>query len=135
MKQENEEYLCTVFPKILVNRSNENEPLFYGIECSDGWFNIINQLCQNIQSHIIWRNTKEEVVQQVVVTQIKEKFGSLRFYYNGGDEYIAGLVSMAESMSGVTCEVCGDKGESSSEGWIKVLCEAHRDERNRKNQL
>jgi hypothetical protein len=48
-----------------------------------------------------------ELVDQVVAKQIKEKFGTLRFYYDGGDEFIRGLDSMAASMSSVTCEVCG----------------------------
>jgi hypothetical protein len=57
--------------------------------------------------------------------QIKEKFGGLRFYYDGGDEYISGLVSMAESWAGNTCETCGEKGERRSGGWIRTLCDKH----------
>ena len=101
----------------------------WGFECGDGWFNIINQLCQNIQHHIDWKNKEKEVVAQVVVSQVKEKYGTLRFYYSGGDDTIDGMVSMAESMSGVTCEECGNIGESNNGGWIKVLCETHREER------
>ena len=131
MKQELDDYLCKVYPKLFADR---NKPMTetcmcWGFECGDGWFNIINQLCQNIQHHIDWKNKSEEVVPQVVVDQVKEKFGSLRFYYHGGDDYISGLVSMAESMSGVTCEVCGSPGESRNEGWIKVLCDEHHKER------
>ena len=91
-------------------------------------------LCQNIQHHLDWKNRAEEVVPQVLVTQIKEKFGTLRFYYDGGDEYVNGLVAMAESMSGVTCEVCGDMGESTSSDWIKVLCETHQIEHSARNE-
>ena len=64
-----------------------------------------------------------ELVPQVTLDQVKEKFGTLRFYYTGGDEYIAGLVSMAESMSAVTCETCGNPGTQTSGGWIKTICE------------
>lgn len=46
-------------------------------------------------------------VERVVAVQVKEKFGSLRFYYRGGDDYVSGLVAMAEAMSAVTCDVCG----------------------------
>ena len=63
-----------------------------------------------------------ELVPQVTLDQVKEKFGTLRFYYTGGDEYIAGLVSMAESMSAVTCETCGNPGEQTRGGWIKTIC-------------
>jgi len=64
-----------------------------------------------------------ESIAQVTLDQVKEKFGTLRFYYSGGDDYISGLVSMAESMTGVTCEECGNPGESRGGGWIHVYCE------------
>jgi hypothetical protein len=131
MKQELDEYLCKVFPKIFAERNlpMQETAMCWGFDCGDGWFNIINQLCQNIQHHIDWKNKEKEVVAQVVVSQVKEKYGTLRFYYSGGDDTIDGMVSMAESISGVTCETCGDVGISTNEGWIKVLCETHREER------
>jgi hypothetical protein len=95
----------------------------WGFECGDGWFNILNQLCQNIQHYIDWKNKDSEVVTQVTVDQVKEKFGTLRFYYTGGDDYIRGLVSMAESMSGVTCESCGNPSEvQMNNGWMRSIC-------------
>ena len=68
-------------------------------------------------------------VPQVVVTQVKEKFGTLRFYYDGGDEYIDGLVSLAESMSACTCETCGSPGKTVGGGWLTTLCESHAEEK------
>jgi hypothetical protein len=62
---------------------------------------------------------------QVIATQVKEKFGTLRFYYWGGDEYCSGVESMAESMSAVTCEVCGSPGMLRQGGWIRALCDEH----------
>jgi hypothetical protein len=70
-----------------------------------------------------------ETVNQVVATQVKEKFGTLRFYYNGGDDYCDGVIHMAESMTGCTCEECGKPGRSNTSGWIKVRClECFKDE-------
>jgi hypothetical protein len=63
-----------------------------------------------------------ESIPQVTLDQVKEKFGTLRFYYSGGDDYISGMVSLAESMSGVTCEGCGNPGESRGGGWIHTYC-------------
>ena len=79
------------------------------------------------RAEILEQGLKEPrpIVQQVVIEQVKEKFGSLRFYYQGGDEYISGLVSMAESMAGITCETCGDAGEGRNGGWIRTLCDKH----------
>jgi hypothetical protein len=131
MKQELDEYLCKVFPKIFAERNlpMQETAMCWGFDCGNGWFNIINQLCQNIQHHIDWKNKKEETVAQVVVSQVKEKYGTLRFYYSGGDDTIDGMVSMAESISGVTCEQCGNPGTQNEGGWITTLCETHREER------
>jgi hypothetical protein len=63
-----------------------------------------------------------ELVPQVTLDQVKEKFGTLRFYYTGGDEYISGMVAMAESMSGVICESCGNPGERRGGGWVHTYC-------------
>ena len=66
-----------------------------------------------------------------IASQVKEKFGGLRFYYDGGDEYIAGLVEMAEVWAENSCEVCGAPGKNSNvRGWLQTLCETHAKERN-----
>jgi len=66
--------------------------------------------------------TVPESIPQVTLDQVKEKFGTLRFYYSGGDDVIDGMVRMAESMTGVTCESCGNIGESRGGGWIHTYC-------------
>jgi hypothetical protein len=145
MREELDNLLCERYPKLFVNRHGDMKEtcMCWGFECGDGWFNILNALCGNIQSHIDWRNeTRERLlkdnpynrpipneIHQVVVDQVKEKYGTLRFYYSGGDDAIDGMVSMAESMSGVTCEVCGDSGYPSEGGWIVTLCTKHHEER------
>lgn len=66
-----------------------------------------------------------DMIPQLVADQIKEKFGTLRFYATGGDEYTNGVIRMAESMSCVTCEVCSKPGMTNGKGWIKTTCEEH----------
>lgn len=131
MKQELDKLLCERYPKMMVNR---NKPMMetcmcWGFECGDGWFNILDQLMGNIQHHIDWKNKKEEVVPQVTLDQVKEKFGTLRFYYTGGDDVIDGMVRMAESMTGVTCEECGNPGERRGGGWVHTYCNPCEDAR------
>ena len=100
-----------------------------GFAVGPGWWPIIESLCGNIQHCLDWKNKESEVVAQVVVTQIKEKFGGLRFYYDGGDDTIDGMVRMAESWASNVCEECGKPGKSRKGGWIKTLCDEHEEQR------
>ena len=134
MRQELDELLCERYPKMMVNRLKPMQEtcMCWGFECGDGWFNILNQLMSNIQHHIDWNNQNFEKgykqykqVSQVTLDQVKEKFGTLRFYYSGGDDEISGMVRMAESMSGVTCETCGNPGKCRGSGWIYTACDTH----------
>jgi hypothetical protein len=150
MTPEHDELLCKKYPKIFKDRRGDmtQTAMCWGFEIGDGWFNIINNTCGLIQWHI--DQTRKErarllkkqrnladgegmfdwelerlakpVVRQVVATQIKEKFGTLRFYYNNGDDYIDGVVQMAEQMTSCTCEECGAPGKSNGGGWISVRC-------------
>ena len=102
-----------------------------GFAVDKGWWPILQALCSNIQHYLNWINKNHEnrpIVEQVVVTQIKEKFGGLRFYYDGGDEKIQGMVLMAESWADKSCEICGAPGTGGGKGWIKTLCPTHRAE-------
>ena len=59
----------------------------------------------------------------VTVTQIKEKFGGLCFYYNGGDDDIFGMTRLAESLSYKICESCGTTlNVGQTNGWIYTCC-------------
>jgi hypothetical protein len=105
-----------------------------GFACGEGWWPILENLCSNIQHHINWKNKESEVVPQVTVAQIKEKFGGLRFYYDGGDERIRGMVQMAESWADRSCEECGAPGQRRDGGWIKTLCDHHEAERQQRKK-
>lgn len=67
-----------------------------------------------------------EPVTPVVAIQVKEKFGTLRFYYSGGDDFVRGVVRMAESMSARMCEVCSAPATSDpNNGWARTVCSEH----------
>ena len=106
-----------------------------GFAVGPGWWPIIEVLCNHIDSHIKFKNEQKDRwgrgdgCEPVIVRQIKEKFGGLRFYYDGGDPAIAGMVTMAESWAACTCEECGVPGKSRSGGWIRTLCDHHEAER------
>ena len=129
MSPDLDDTLCKKYPKIFKNRdgSIKETCMAWGFECGDGWYGIIDTLCCEIQNHIDWksRNASDEEKDclQVVADQVKEKFGTLRFYYTGGDETIEGMVSMAEGLTKKTCEDCGCPGSSRGGGWIRTLCD------------
>ena len=103
-----------------------------GFAVGEGWWPILESLCGQIQHHIDWKNKQSVIVAQVTVAQIKEKFGGLRFYIYGGDEYIRGMIAFAESMSYKTCESCGNPGKVGGKGWITTLCVPCREEKDKK---
>jgi hypothetical protein len=134
VKQELDEALCAKYPKIFVNRHGDMKEtlMCWGFECGDGWYQVLDSLCTNIQQYTDWNNknfekgfTQYKQVPQVVAVQVKEKFGGLRFYYEGGDDHIGGMVRMAESWADHTCEECGAPGKHRSGGWIRTLCDTH----------
>ena len=133
MRAELDSLLCEKYPKMMVNRHApmQETAMCWGFEVGDGWYNILNQLMSQIQHHIDWKQDRKERFNQgegcdqVTLDQVKEKFGTLRFYYSGGDEYIRGLVTMAEAMSAITCETCGNAGKFRGQGWYYTSCEEH----------
>ena len=134
MRDELDNALCEKYPKIFVKRNSPMSEtcMCWGFCCGDGWYDILDTLCGQIQRHIDWKQEQKEKYNrgegcsQVVVTQVKEKFGGLRFYYDGGDDVIDGMVRMAESWAMHTCETCGDKGQYRvSNGWHYVACDKH----------
>lgn len=135
----------------LVDGLHESYPKMFsrpygGVDVGEGWWPIIKSLCKQIDGYTSWRNNTRlallnnnphrcqipEHVEQVVVSQIKEKFGGLRFYYDGGDERIYGMVEMAEEWAAHTCEECGAPGKFRRGGWVRVLCEYHEEIRQAK---
>lgn len=58
-----------------------------------------------------------------VATQVKEKFGTLRFYVDKATDKQYNFITFAEVMSGKTCETCGTtKDVFQTRGWIKTTC-------------
>lgn len=127
MNNDLDKMLCSRYPKMFTERGgyHNDTDLGWGIACDDGWFDLIDTLCDSIQSYIDNKSKYTPDVSQVEITQIKEKFGTLRFYANGGDDVTDGMIWFAESMSGKICEVCGTPGKRRSGGWIRTLCDEH----------
>ena len=124
--------LVKAYPKIFKN-------VGFGIECNDGWYDLLDTLCYRISMHCHAENTryiietdKYEFIEegdpeymQVVAAQVKEKLGELRFYTDGGDATTEGMIQMAEQMSTRICELCGSPAKTSRDsGWMHTTCDA-----------
>jgi hypothetical protein len=58
----------------------------------------------------------------VVIDQYKEKFGTLRVYFDGGDDVVKGMVHYAEHLSSLTCQDTGKPGQLCRRGmWYATL--------------
>jgi hypothetical protein len=96
-------------------------------EFKDGWTELVYDLAVRIMDYCD-RYDKE----YPSVNQIKEKFGSLRFYCQGGDSMISSMIGDAENNSANICEICGNPGKILVQDNIYSLwytaCEKHEKE-------
>jgi hypothetical protein len=104
--------LLDKYPKLFSNQH------FWGFECGDGWYDILDHLCGAIKEHTYDGD-------DLYVDQVKEKFGRLRFYLSREDDVIHGMVTLAEYMSGQICETCGERGQLRTGSWLVTLCDMH----------
>lgn len=108
MKKELDDLLCQRYPLIFAERhlSMKETCMYWGFTCGDGWFDLIDSLCERLQ---FW--TDHNGAPQVVASQVKEKWGELCFYPRGAaSEKQWGMIEMAEAMSARICEQCGKPG-------------------------
>ena len=121
MKENLQEKLYETYPEIFKDKElPESESCMHrGIETGDGWYDLIDMLCQKLQ----WQASVNKYP-QVVAEQVKQECGSFNFIFRteateeSGKfkqprtaEYLRGMVHFAESMSKMICEKCGAIGE------------------------
>jgi hypothetical protein len=78
-----------------------------------GWAKLVEQA---------WNLTHAE---GTYATDVKEKWGGLRFYIAYGSEELHDAIWAIEHESYKICEVCGRPGKPRSTGWIRTLCIRH----------
>lgn len=84
----------------------------------DGWRKCFGlKICKEIKKEL--KKTKNK---EYHVTQIKEKFGSLRWYSNHTTESIEKIIEKYEKISARTCIYCGKETDYLTLGWIVPIC-------------
>lgn len=96
------------------------------LDIGNGWLPIVDRLDRQIA----------EIVPDYEVTQVKEKFGGLRYYIGAihSDQFdrVHELIAEAEAESLRTCETCGATEDVTTAAsrergyWVKTLCREHR---------
>lgn len=137
MKHELELKLQEDYSFMKQNRVSDERNTYrrFGCECGNGWYKLIQKLCQEITE----KYAEYQLSVDIVVLQVKGKFGKLRFYYEYEDTHckfqaldfigdasvrfapektkeeakqrlrkeIAMIVRKYERKSDLICEICG----------------------------
>lgn len=86
----------------------------------EGWYPLIKDLINELIA-LGWDKR---------ITQVKEKFGGLRFYIETYSEEYQKVISKYESLSYKTCEKCGNDGTNRKiNNWLCTLCDDHAKEK------
>lgn len=85
------EAIETRFPRLF----RDLDPYPYGFDCGKGWETLVASLCEQLNDLALPR---------LRITQIKQKFGELRVYVEGGNEEVSRLIQDAEAASRMICE-------------------------------
>ena len=136
MNEQLDAELCRKYPVLFRDRGARppQTGMVWGFECGDGWFDILDTLCYFLQE------VCHEHARKIIVEQVKEKYGSLRFYWRWewssetGDigvfpdvlnHHVDALVNMAEALTHYICEMCGATARLRGKTWVVTLCDAH----------
>lgn len=65
----------------------------------------------------------EDTKTKCCASQVKEKFGTLRFYMSCETDEMSELIDRAEELSAKICETCGAPGELRNDGWLRTMCD------------
>ena len=86
-------------------------------ECGSGWYELLNELAKKITDHC-----KDKGI-EIHASQVKEKYGGLRFYVDSATDEIYDLIDQAEKKSFDICEICGELGTLRTDNkWCSVRC-------------
>lgn len=114
--------LKDTYPLLMHQRSTTSFTS-YGIECGSGWYAIIHELLGLLD------DVQQRTGKAVWISQIKQKYGTLRLYFQAPVESIEEdmLELVAEYFSSNVCDVCGEPGAiNPADDWLAVRCDEHR---------
>ncbi|HEV7337470.1 MAG TPA: hypothetical protein VGO06_15985 [Bosea sp. (in: a-proteobacteria)] len=90
------------------------------IAAGRGWFSLIEETLEAIDASLL-----PEEVEAFHISDIKEKYGTLRIYTANAPDAVEAIIEIAERRSALTCDRCGDYGRVQGRGWLACRCGRH----------
>lgn len=123
MREDLDRKLVADFPNLFCDR--DGDPRFtcmvWGFP-GDGWYRIIREAAKKLEPLIVAYKNEHPGDEAPRAAQVKEKYGTLRFYLSSGTDEMFRIASEAERKSMTVCEDCGKRGTLRTGGWIRTLC-------------
>lgn len=99
-------------------------------ECGLGWFDLLRDLSIKLEK-VLEKDAERDPIPEgeednyieMFAVQVKEKYGTLRFYMSCENEEIAALIRETEALSSEICELCGSHAEMRGNHWYAVRCD------------
>lgn len=96
-------HLFTTFPKLYGKLAYDPYALY---RVPIGWFGLVWEMSARLEASL--HNIPEPLIQDYAMTQIKQKFGSLRVRFNQSTPEMDSIVDWAVAVCDRTCEQCGE---------------------------
>ncbi len=124
MREDLDLKLCADFPLLYGDRNANMQStcMCWGFP-GDGWEPLIRRLSEKIEGAILAMSEKRREFYRA--SQVKEKYGTLRFYMSASTNEMEAWISEAEDESARTCEECGAPGELRGKHWHYTACGGH----------
>jgi len=127
MKRELDEKLCKDFPLTFRDRHGDMRAtcMVWGFPGS-GWEPLIRRAAEKIEPIIqkfVEEGGEKDGVHRLTSMQVKEKFGTLRWYFTLSHPEIDTIIREATKASSETCEDCGEEGKTRGSGYVLTQCD------------
>lgn len=115
------------------DKSMQVTAMCWGLEVGEGWLPMIDEMSAKIEAEIQqWIKDNPGAEFHPRASQVKEKYGGLRFYMMTSTDKMEEIISEYEALSETICDECGKPGEIKGGGWLVCNCDECYNKRNAK---
>ncbi len=118
--------LVETFPNLYKDRYGDIKHTLmpFGFEVGSGWYKLLCEVSLKLEELIeAYIEENPDDPNRPKAVQVKEKFGTLRFYMDKSTEEMHKFILKGEEVSGHICEECGEPGTTKKAGtWMFTRC-------------